>query len=86
VSLTYSGETCKKGYMPLIPYMVDFGCDALFMAHPEIVGMRTQQLPATYKTKNGTISFAYTYDKEGYVTKIALKLGNETMSYTFTWE
>lgn len=85
VSLTY-GETCKKGYMPMIPYFIDFGCEVLFMAHPEIVGMRTNQLPITYKTEDGTISMTYTLDKEGYVSEMAAKLGSKSVTYKFTWE
>ena len=86
VSLTY-GETCKKGYMPMIPFFIDFGCDILFMAHPEIVGMRTNQLPTTYKTEDGTISIAYTLDTEGYVsTMVATKLDGDNVIYTFHWQ
>ncbi len=85
VSLTY-GETCKKGYMPMIPYFIDFGCEVLFMAHPEIVGMRTNQLPTTYKTEDGTISMTYTLDKEGYVSEMTAKFGSKSMTYKFTWE
>lgn len=85
VSLTY-GETCKKGYMPMIPYFIDFGCEVLFMAHPEIVGMRTNQLPTTYKTEDGTISMTYTLNKEGYVSEMAAKLGSKSVTYKFTWE
>ena len=85
VSLTY-GETCKKGYMPMIPYFINFGCEVLFMAHPEIVGMRTNQLPITYKTEDGTISMTYTLDKEGYVSEMAAKLGSKSVTYTFHWQ
>ena len=84
-ALTY-GETCKKGYLPLIPLMIDFGCDILFMAHPEIAGMRTNQLPSTYKIEDGTVSFTYAYDKDGYVSKMIFNEGGASMAYTFTWE
>lgn len=85
VSLTY-GETCKKGYMPMIPFFIDFGCEVLFMAHPEIAGMRTNQLPTTYKTEDGTISIAYTLDTEGYVSTMVAKLDGDNMIYTFHWQ
>ena len=40
---TYSGKTCK-GYFPLYTYNL-FGDDYIFFAHPELIGMRTNQLP-----------------------------------------
>ncbi len=85
-SLTY-GETCKKGYFPLIPEMIDFDCNILFMAHPEIAGMRTNQLPNTYSPDDEEISLTYEYDKEGYISKIKYEYedGN-VVTYTLTWK
>lgn len=56
------------------------------MAHPEIVGMRTSQLPTTFKSDEGTMSFDYSYTNEGYVSKMTVKNGGNTMSYNLTWE
>lgn len=83
--LTY-GETCKKGYFPLISDVIGLG-DVLFMAHPEIVGMRTNQLPNTYLPDDEEISMTYEYDKEGYISKIKLKDNDgNTDTYTLTWK
>lgn len=83
--LTY-GETCKKGYFPLISDVIGLG-DVLFMAHPEIAGMRTNQLPNTYSPDDEEFSMAYEYDKEGYISKIKLKDNDgNTDTYTLTWK
>lgn len=85
-SLTY-GETCKKGYFPLIPEMIDFDCNILFMAHPEIAGMRTNQLPNTYSPDDEEFSLTYEYDKEGYISKIKMKNEDgDSETYTLTWK
>ena len=83
--LTY-GETCKKGYFPLISDVIGLG-DVLFMVHPEIAGMRTNQLPNTYSPDDEEISMTYEYDKEGYISKIKLKDNDgNTDTYTLTWK
>lgn len=81
MTLTY-GEVCKKGYSPLIPYMIGFGPEVLYMAHPEIAGMRTTNLPSSFKTDEDSINFTYEYDKEGYVTKIMFA----GVTFTVTWK
>lgn len=40
---TYSGKTCK-GYLPILIWYFDESC-SLFEAHPELIGVRTNQLP-----------------------------------------
>ena len=83
--LTY-GETCKKGYFPLISDIIEFG-DVLFMAHPEIAGMRTNQLPNTYSPEDEEFTLTYEYDKEGYISKIKMKNEDgESETYTLTWK
>lgn len=83
--LTY-GETCKKGYFPLISDVIGLG-DVLFMAHPEIAGMRTNQLPNTYSPYDEEISMTYEYDKEGYISKIKMKNEDgDSDTYTLTWK
>ena len=83
--LTY-GETCKKGYFPLISNIIELE-EVLFMAHPEIAGMRTNQLPNTYSPGDEEISMTYEYDKEGYISKIKLKDNDgNTDTYTLTWK
>ena len=85
ILLTY-GETCKKGYFPLISDIIELG-DVLFMAHPEIAGMRTNQLPNTYSPYEEEISMTYEYDKEGYISKIKMKNEDgDSDTYTLTWK
>lgn len=88
--LTYNNTYCKKGYFPFISSIIDFGCEILFMAHPEIAGMRTNQLPASleysnamYEEEYSYTTFTYEFDQDGYISKI--KSAN-AMTYTLTWE
>ena len=86
-TFTYQ-STCKKGYFPFIPMMIDFNCYMLFMAHPEIAGMRTSQLPKTIVSKSQyedeTMTLDYEFDKDGYISK--LKLLEFNVTYTLTWK
>ena len=83
--LTY-GETCKKGYFPLISNIIELE-EVLFIAHPEIVGIRTNQLPNTYSPDDEEISMTYEYDKEGYISKIKMKNEDgKSETYTLTWK
>ena len=89
-TFTY-GATCKKGYYPLIPD--DVYWDLLFVAHPEIAGMRTTQLPTTYTERNAyndtkfTTNISYEFDKEGYISKIKYEYKNgNSYTYTLTWK
>ena len=88
-TLTYE-KSCQKGYFPFIASIIDFSCVPLFMAHPEIAGMRTNQLPASitwtysgYDDDTETSILSYEFDNEGYVSKIKSKDGG---SYTLTWK
>ena len=92
--LTY-GETCSKGYFPFIATIIDAGkCEALFMAHPEIAGMRTTQLPTSitwtydgyYGTESETSTMEYKFNKEGYISKIIGKSTDSNGEYTLTWQ
>jgi hypothetical protein len=84
--LTYGETTCKKGYFPLISDVIGLG-DVLFIAHPEIVGIRTNQLPNTYSPDDEEISMTYEYDKEGYISKIKMKNEDgDSDTYTLTWK
>ena len=84
--LTYGETTCKKGYFPLISNIIELE-EVLFMAHPEIVGIRTNQLPNTYSPYDEEISMTYEYDKEGYISKIKMKdEDGDSETYTLTWK
>ena len=93
--LTY-GQSCSKGYFPFIASIMEAGeWSVLYMAHPEIAGMRTNQLPSsitwTYTdnyydtTESETTNFAYEFNKDGYILKIK-GTGEKTFTYTLTWE
>lgn len=95
---SYSGKTCK-GYLPIMVWSVD-DLRPLLEAHPELVGMRCNQLPDKIYSKDEidetTEQYTYTFDKDGYVescTEVSTykRLDNnetrtETTIYTFTWE
>lgn len=84
--LTYGETSCKKGYFPLISNIIELE-EVLFMAHPEIVGIRTNQLPNTYSPYDEEISMTYEYDKEGYISKIKMKNEDgDSDTYTLTWK
>ena len=76
-TITY-GETCKKGYCPLIPYLI-VEYTPLFFAHPELIGARTKQLP----TNVAGITISYEFDNEGYISKINLNTGSTMI---LTWK
>lgn len=90
-TLTYE-TSCKKGYSPYIPLLMDnmSECVGLFIAHPELAGIRTTQLPASYTYESHTFSFtdSYTYefDKDGYISKIHLHQGEYKGTTTLTWK
>lgn len=72
------GETCRKGYCPLIPYLL-LQYDDLSIAHPELIGARSKQLP----TMIGGIYLKYEFDNDGYITKIDI---NQSTPMILTWE
>lgn len=94
IRLTY-GTTCEKGYFPFIATLIGgYGCELLFVAHPNIAGMRTTQLPSSViitniygnKTSN-TYTYAFAFDKKGYITEMTVKgTDGSTWIYTLTWE
>ena len=94
-TLTY-GTSCKKGYFPFFATMLtNDGDAALFMAHPEIAGMRSNQLPTSVTwteqgyggTGSSTSNLTYEFDKEGYISKLKSKDSDgSTWTYILTWE
>ena len=96
--LSYSGKTCK-GYLPIMVWCVD-DLHPLLEAHPELVGMRCNQLPDQISEKNDSYESidkcTYTFDKDGYIESCTVELTykhldinetrTETTIYTFTWE
>lgn len=84
---TYGNITCKKGYYPL------FELTDLTFTNPELVGMKTNQLPISCKytpkvqAEEFTETYEYEFDSEGYISKIIVTRGSGgTRSCTLTWE
>ncbi len=88
ITLTYAGESCKKGFY--IPYYIILE-EPLLSAHPELFGMRTKQLPKTISGRDWTETYSYEFNEEGYVSKVTILYKDSTnASYTNTvtyiWE
>ena len=81
-------KSCKKGYYPFIASMMSCGPEALLMAHPEIAGMRTTQLPTSVtRGKRDIYTYTYEFDKEGYISKIIEKEEDGSINTrTLTWK
>lgn len=94
--ITYGNQTCK-GYFPFMVTMVEDDFKVM-LAHPELVGLRTTQLPSQINSKGNNWEdkeeYTYKFDKDGYVetcTATYKRLDNnetrtETTIYTFKWE
>ncbi len=91
-TITYSNQTCK-GYFPLMASMVEDDFKVM-LAHPELIGMRTTQLPSQINSKGNNWEdkeeYTYKLDKDGYVESCTAKyIKNDrtyTTNYTFKWE
>ena len=94
-NITYSNQTCK-GYFPLMVLMVEDDFKVM-LAHPELLGMRNNQLPSQANSKDNyeesKDEFTYKLNKDGYVescTVISKRSGyttdTYTTTYTFKWE
>ena len=90
---TYGNVTCKKGYHPLLG-LTDFAS-----TNPELVGMKTNQLPVSstnvfygpYPEYNYTETYEYVFDAEGYISQIKVKFiasSQDSSNYTYylTWK
>ena len=94
ISLTYNG-TCKKGYNPLIEWFVGIYNDDLLVANPEVCGVQTKQLFASYSHLDvedvehdvTEHTFSYKLDKDGYISKVTMRdsEGYSTVC-ALTWE
>ena len=80
ITLRYSDKTCK-GFFPLLYEYVNCD-DYLFMAQPELVGIKMSYLPSKIIDGNCTISFEYELDTEGYVGSCAV---NKYYSYDYDY-
>ena len=89
-TFTYE-KSCKKGYFPFLGSMIYDEFGGLFYVHPELVGARSTQLPATETCRYGneieTETFTYEFDNEGYISKIIIKLTDGSIeTCTITWQ
>ena len=90
------GGSCKKGYYPLFGELLGSPAgQMLFVAHPEIAGMKTTQLPSThtwtydygvYGSGSKIDHLNYEFDNDGYISKINGEVNGEPYTYTITWE
>lgn len=92
LTITYGDKKCKGNF----PFWIIFkvGWDGIFFAHPELTGIRINQLPIkVIKKENNeesTRNLSYSLDNEGYIEECIMKggeKGNMWMRiYTFKWQ
>lgn len=90
-SFIYSNDQTCKGFFPLLSWLLeDFAENDIFVAHPELVGIKTTHLPSEMIEKDCTTTFEYEFDTEGYIvgcfTKEDYTLSSRNNYYTFSWE
>ena len=86
-SVRYGDKTCK-GFLPIFGESMGIPEFGLFMAMPELVGIKTINLPTKINGKFAT-TFDYKLDADGYVTKCTveeLSVEPEQTLYEFVWE
>ena len=79
-TFTY-GQSCKKGYFPFFCSMM-YMDDLIYMAHPELIGMRTDQIPSNMTKNDKTSSISYQFDQDGYITRCSF----DGWDYNLTWK
>lgn len=90
-SIRYSNNQCK-GFFPLFGKVVRLELHCLFIAHPELVGAKTNYLPSKISSDDisHTYTFNYELDSEGYMNRCTLLELFEgeyyTTYYEFVWE
>lgn len=81
-------KSCSKGYCPLIAEMIGDTTPYiyLYMAHPELIGAKTTQLPTSvarsYHGNNESYNVNYEFDNNGYISKIV----RNGVALTLKWE
>lgn len=66
-------------------YMTAIG-DMDFADLADLKGERTTHLPSKITNNEGSMNMTYTRNKEGYITKIGIEVGSESMEHTFSYE
>ena len=97
----YTGEeeTICNGFNPLVSLFAGFYDEYVCVAHPELVGARTNCLPNTFAetyysldendrpvdyTQRG--NFSYKFDSDRYIIECTMSYGEWETKYTMTWE
>ena len=87
--ITYK-EKCKKGFSPIVGLLIDDGNNYwLSLAHPELMGARTTQLPSTVTwgdSEDEKETYSYEFDIDGYVSKIVILYSDSKHTFKLTWE
>ncbi|MBR0394536.1 MAG: DUF4595 domain-containing protein [Alistipes sp.] len=87
---TYNG-TCN-GYNPLLAIYIT-NSDALCLANPELIGLRTKHLVSAIRYEeeeySEEVTFSYEFDSEGYISQIKATDSNDGAVlevHTLTWK
>lgn len=97
----YTGEeaTICNGFNPLVSLFAGFYNEYVCIAHPELVGVRTNFLPNTFAETYYSIdgngrpiedrqrgNFSYKFDSDRYIIECIMSYGDWEKKYTMTWE
>lgn len=107
IKINYSNKTCK-GHFPLMAVALFenninypqgyYEYTALYMAHPELVGIKTKNLPNKISTFNDSMEtvclIEYTFTQDGYIESCTVEetqvyhgeKNKRTIIYTFKWQ
>ena len=82
----YDSKTCN-GYNPIIVFFYN-NVFTPILAKPELLGLRTNQLPKSMKEGDETVKFTYQVYNDGYLKECEAIWEDEGEGsiYTFTWE
>lgn len=82
-SYSYSGKTCK-GFNPVIFVSDIFYGNEWLIACPELLGVKSNQLPDGLNDEEAKIT--YTFDSDGYVTEFTIQFYKNGVPSTNEWE
>ena len=90
ITLHYDNKTCKNFFPLLADYIVNngFSDDYIFMAQPELLGVRTSKLPSKIIDGSCIISFDYELNTYGNVTSCTVNklYSDDNLSYDYFYE
>lgn len=90
ITLHYDNKTCKNFFPLLADYIVNngFSDDYIFMAQPELLGVRTSKLPSKIIYGSCVISFDYELNTYGNVTSCTVNklYSDDNLSYDYFYE